>query len=395
MNRFIRNNSTTTKLIKTPLYDSHVKYEAKFVPYAGYEMPIMYKGLSHIESHKWVRSKVGLFDVSHMLQHTFKGKGSVGLLQKLTPIDLSLLKPNTSSLSVLLNDQGGIIDDCIITKIKDDEYYMVTNAGCREKDIAFIERSLSKFEDLDYKNFDGTLLAIQGPKSSELLSKFVNEDLNNLKFGSILRTNIKSIIDKEIQISRTGYTGEDGFELSIPSNNGEEIKQSNEFFQTLVDEQPELVQPIGLAARDSLRLEAGMCLYGNDLNEEITPIESSLSWLIPKTRRNIESKDLRFNGYDKIIEQINNKSSFTSRRIGITSKGPAPRSGSKILNPENDQVIGYVSSGLLSPILGYNIGQAYIDKKFKIGSTVNIEVRGKKREGVITKLPFVANNFFK
>lgn len=393
MLRFIRNNSTSS-LLKTPLYDSHVKYSAKFVPYAGFEMPILYKGLSHIDSHKFVRTNVGLFDVSHMLQHTLKGKESIGLLQKMTPIDLSLLQNNSSSLSVLLNETGGIIDDCIITKVNEEEYYMVTNAGCREKDIEFIKTNLANYS-VDYKNFEGTLLAVQGPKSSQILSKYCNYNFDDLKFGNMVRTKLSSLINTEIQISRTGYTGEDGFELSIPSSTSQEIGESNDFFQSLIEEQPDVVQPIGLAARDSLRLEAGMCLYGNDLTESITPIESSLTWLIPKTRRNITNEAEKFNGYDKIIEQINNKKSVPRRRIGITSKGPAPRSGSKILDPETDKEIGYVSSGLLSPILGHNIGQAYIDKTFKIGSTVNIDVRGKKREGIVTKLPFVANNFYK
>lgn len=377
------------------MYESHVKYGAKFVPYAGFEMPILYKGLSHIDSHKFVRSNVGLFDVSHMLQHTLKGKESIGLLQKMTPIDLSQLKNNSSSLSVLLNENGGIIDDCIITKINEEEYYMVTNAGCREKDIKFISDNLATTNNVDYKNFEGTLLAIQGPKSPQVLQKYCNYDLKDLKFGNIIRTKLNSLVNNEIQISRTGYTGEDGFELSIPSSAAEEIKQSNEFFQSLVEEQPDIVQPIGLAARDSLRLEAGMCLYGNDLTETITPIEASLTWLIPKTGRNIVNEQDKFNGYDKIIEQINNKKLVPTRRIGITSKGPAPRSGSKVLDPATDKEIGFVSSGLLSPILGYNVGQAYIDKAFKIGSTVNIDIRGKKREATITKLPFIPNNFYK
>lgn len=393
MFKFIRHNSTKS-LAKTPLYESHVKYGAKFVPYAGFEMPIMYKDQSHIDSHKWVRTNVGLFDVSHMLQHNFLGSGSVNVLQKMTPIDLSSLGPNSSSLSVLLNEQGGIIDDCIIAKVAEDEYYMVTNAGCREKDVKFIELNVAQFDGVNYNNFEGTLLAIQGPQAAKVLQKYVHEDLNNLKFGNMIRTSLSSIIKNQIQISRTGYTGEDGFELSIPFTNSGESKESNEFFQSLIDDHPDVVKPIGLAARDSLRLEAGMCLYGNDLTEETTPIEASLSWLIAKSRRNITDDSLKFNGYDKIISQLNNKST-THRRIGITSKGPAPRSGAKILDPDSNNEIGHISSGLLSPILGYNIGQAYIDKKFKIGSKVNIDIRGKPREGTITKLPFVPNKFFK
>ncbi|EGV61983.1 Aminomethyltransferase, mitochondrial [Yamadazyma tenuis] len=393
MLRTVRHNSTSF-LIRTPLYKSHVKYGAKFVPYAGFEMPILYKGLSHIDSHKWVRSKVGLFDVSHMLQHTFTGRYAVSVLQKMTPIDLSGLSPNTSSLSVLLNETGGIIDDCIITKVTEGEYYMVTNAGCREKDLAFINSTLADYDDVNHSIFESTLLAIQGPKAAEILSKYSSYDLSKLKFGAMVRTGINSLISSQIQISRTGYTGEDGFELSIPSSSKDEIQESNEFFQSLVDEQPDVVQPIGLAARDSLRLEAGMCLYGNDLTEEITPVEASLTWLIPKTRRNVTDSQ-KFNGYDRIIQQINDKKSVPRRRIGITTTGPAPRSGSKIFDTQSGEEVGVVTSGLLSPILGHNVGQAYIDKKVKIGASVDVEVRGKKRPGIVAKLPFIQNNFYK
>lgn len=376
-------------LRKTPLYDSHVKYHAKFVPYAGFEMPIMYKDQSHIESHHWVRSKVGLFDVSHMLQHTFEGPQAVAFLQKITPIDLSLLAPFTSSLSVLLNENGGIIDDTIITKHAEDKYYMVTNAGCRDKDVAFIQKELENFE-VSHKTFEGTLLAVQGPQAAALMQKYTAEKLQAVTFGQTKYLKLAGV-DSEIHLSRTGYTGEDGFELSIPSSTEAEAAQARDFFEALIDENPDLVRPIGLAARDLLRLEAGMCLYGNELTEEITPVEASLAWLIPKTRREASAT---FNGSSRILEQLSNKALVPRRRIGIVSKGPAPRTGSKIFDNEGKE-LGYISSGSLSPTLGLNVAQSYLDKKTKIGSEVQIDVRGKLRSGVVTKLPFVPNNFYR
>lgn len=382
--------SSGASLLRTPLYEAHIKYGGKMVPYAGFEMPVLYKSQSHIESHNWVRSKVGLFDVSHMLQHNFSGKDSVALLQKITPIDLSLLPINTSSLTVLLNESGGVIDDCIVTRHGDHEFYMVTNAGCRQKDVTFIEKESKAFNDVKHNTFESTLLAIQGPEASELLQKYTNEDLSKISFGQTKFLKL-SPIGAQVHLARSGYTGEDGFELSIPSSNQIETKESLSFFESLIDEYADLVKPIGLAARDSLRLEAGMCLYGHELTEEITPVEASLSWLIPKTRRD---KDTNFNGASKILGQLKDKSSFSRRRIGVVSKGPSPREGNSILDAEGKEV-GYITSGAPSPTLGGNVALAYIDKSVKIGSDIKIQIRGKSRDGTVAKLPFVTSKFYK
>lgn len=373
------------------MYESHVKYNAKFVPYAGFEMPILYKDQSHIESHHWVRNKVGLFDVSHMLQHHFEGPDAAALLQKITPIDLASLQPFTSSLTVLLNENGGIIDDLIVTKHHDEKYYVVTNAGCRDKDLAFIKEEAKAFANVDHYTWEGTLLAIQGPKAQDILQKYTTENLKNLYFGNSKYLSLNSFVQDGVHLARTGYTGEDGFEMSIKASNEAEAEQSRQFFESLIDEHPDVVAPIGLAARDSLRLEAGMCLYGNELTEDITPVQASLAWLIPKSRR--EPATATFNGASKILEQLNNKGLVTRRRIGITSKGPAPRGGAKIYHDGKE--VGAISSGSLSPTLGLNVAQSYLDKTVKIGSTVQLDIRGKLRDGVVTKLPFVPNKFYK
>lgn len=379
-------------LHRTPLYDCHIKLGAKMVPYAGFEMPVLYAGQSHIESHNWVRSKVGLFDVSHMLQHRIKGKNAAGLLQKVTPIDLTSLEPHSSSLSVLLNEKGGIIDDCIITKHDEESYYMVTNAGCREKDTAFIDEESKNFNDVEHSTFESTLLAVQGPQSALLLQKLSNLELNKLTFGTSAFTTFPSVLSSEVHIARCGYTGEDGFELSIPSSSASEIKEAQDFFMSLIEGNPDLVAPIGLAARDSLRLEAGMCLYGHELNESTTPIEASLTWLIPKTRRN---EDAGFNGANEILAQIKDKSLVKSRRVGLVSKGPSPREGNKIFAEDGKTEVGFITSGAPSPTLGGNVAQGYVSKSLKIGSPAKIQIRGKLRDATLAKMPFVPNHFYR
>lgn len=384
--------SAASVLSKTPLYESHVKYAAKFGPYAGFNMPLIYKHQSHIDSHKWVRTKVGLFDVSHMLQHHITGANARKFLEKITPIDLGRLAPNTSSLSVLLNKDGGIVDDTIITKHSEDHYYMVTNAGCREKDMRFMSGELEQFSEVAHHPFEGTLLAIQGPGAASLLQKYTSEDLSRILFGQAKSVRLRGIVDADVHVSRTGYTGEDGFELSIPSSTEQECAQARGFFEHLIDDHADLARPIGLAARDSLRLEAGMCLYGNELTEDITPVEATLSWLVPKTRR---SGPQTFNGSGKILLQLADKKLVPRRRIGIVSKGPAPRAGTRVLHGNGTSDVGYVTSGSPSPTLGVNVSQCYVDKEVKVGDDVQLDVRGKLRDGKLVKLPFVETRFYK
>lgn len=393
ISKSLYSTETSTDLLKTPLYDVHVDLGATMVPFAGYSMPVMYKGQTHIQSHNWTRQNCGVFDVSHMLQHKIKGPNTTKFLQKICPTDFAALKPFQSSLSVLLNSQGGVVDDTIITKHADDSFYIVTNAGCRDKDIKFIKDELANFEggdDIIHENFEGTLLAIQGPKSQEILSKFTNTRLNDLYFGNSRFIDLKGFgTDAQFHVARGGYTGEDGFEISIPND-----KVGVEFFKALL-EYDQIVQPIGLAARDSLRLEAGMCLYGHELNEEVTPIEASLNWLVSKSRRTAEGAT--FNGAEKIISQLNDPKSVTYKRVGLVSKGPSPRHGNKIFSAEEpSKEIGIVCSGSPSPSCGGNVAQVFLNKPFnKTGTKVKVEIRGKLRDAEVAKMPFYPTSYYK
>ena len=390
-----RLNST---LKKTALYDLHVSLGATMVPFAGYSMPVIYKGQTQVESHNWTRTKCGIFDVSHMLQSTIKGKDSINFLNKITPTDFSSLKNNHNSLTVLLNKDGGIVDDSIITKENDnDNFYVVTNAGCIEQDTKFLRAELSEnFKDKDVKwelLENKSLFAMQGPNSHTVLSRYVdNEILNNLYFGQRIK-NVKcnNIDGLTLDIARSGYTGEDGFEISIDTDKYESFVK-----ELLTNEECRM---IGLAARDSLRLEAGMCLYGHELNETITPVEASLTWLVSKSRRTGELAN--FNGKDKILNQIATKS-HTKLRTGFKfiKKGPPAREHTPIFSDEaGTQQVGEVTSGSPSPSLNnINIGQAYLNKPYnKAGTKLFVGV-GKKNKMFpieVSKLPFIAASYYK
>ncbi|CAM9011364.1 unnamed protein product [Wickerhamomyces anomalus] len=353
--------AASSSLLKTPLYDLHVKLGADIVDFAGYAMPVLYKGQTHIESHNWVRSHAGLFDVSHMLQQNLSGDDVIPFLDKITPSDFKSLKPWTNQLSVLLNKEGGIVDDTIITKHDDDKhFYIVTNAGTREGDLAFFKEEAKAF-DVKFDIIDNALIALQGPTAAKVLQHFTNEDLSKIYFGNSKFIKIPGFNNEEIHLARGGYTGEDGFELSIPN------KISVDFTQELLGN--EEVKPIGLAARDSLRLEAEIQMFLNSMDSS------------------------------KILAQLADRSLVKQQRIGFTSKGPAAREGAEIFSAEEpEKKIGIVTSGSPSPSLPgrVNIGQAYIDRGYhKSGTPILIQIRNKKKEATVSKQPFVAPKYYR
>ncbi len=360
---------------KTALYNYHKNLGAKFVPFAGYEMPIQYKD-GIVKEHISTRTHAGFFDVSHMGQFFLEGDDTLNqALEKIIPADLNLLKVNHSKYSFLLNDDGGIIDDLIVTKTKKG-FCIILNAACKENDIKQISKFLSKSHKY-FLNNDLSLIALQGPKSVEILEKLIS-GVSNLKFMTGDNFNYEG---ENLYITRSGYTGEDGFEISISN------KKVEKFVDFLIANK---VKPIGLGARDTLRLEAGLCLYGHDLNEKINPVEANLKWAIAKKRKEHGG----FNGWEKIKNLLTNGSEKI--RVGIKPDGKViARENTKIFSPD-DSEIGFVTSGTFGPSVNAPVAMGYINSKFaEIGTLIQLEVRGKKYGGKISKLPFYKKSYVK
>lgn len=326
------------------------------------------------------RTHASLFDVSHMCGLTLKGKDAIPFLEQLVVGDIAGLANGTGSLSVFTNEAGGIIDDTVITKVADDEIYLVVNAGCREKDLAHLNKHLSAFSG-DVKmtvHDDRALIALQGPEAAAVLQPLVKQDLSKIYFGMFEKLDING---SPSFLTRTGYTGEDGFELSIP--NADVLAVA-----TKLTSDPRL-RLAGLGPRDSLRLEAGLCLYGNDLNEDITPVEAGLTWTVGKRRRELYD----FLGGETIKKQITDGVSV--RRVGFVCTGAPARQHATLLNAEGAKV-GEVTSGAYSPCLKKNVGMGYVDKSVaKAGTPLKVEVRGKQSDAVVSKMPFVPVHYYK
>lgn len=329
-----------------------------------------------------------------MLQHNFTGPTAQEFLLTLCPSSLDSLKPFTSTLSVLLNEQGGIIDDTIITKHSDSAFYVVTNAGRSVEDKAHISQKLEEWNaahkgrEVKWETLEGWgLLALQGPKAKDVLQRVTDQDLNKVKFGSSVFADIKTMDGQTVKchVARGGYTGEDGFEVSIPPEHTLALSNT-------IASHPD-VMLIGLGARDSLRLEAGMCLYGHDLDESVSPVEGGLSWVIGKDRRAPDAQP-SFPGKSRILEELANGPS--RRRVGFEVIGSPAREGCKVLDALGEKEIGVITSGIPSPTLGTNIAMGYIaNGSHKKGTAVKVEVRKKLRDAFVKPMPFVPTKYFK
>ena len=358
---------------RTALYKYHKSLGAKFVPFAGYEMPVQYSN-SIIEEHRLTRSKAGMFDVSHMGQLSIEGKDNlVTALEKIIPTDLKNIKLNQSKYSFLTNENGGIYDDLIVTKVEKG-FNVILNAACKNNDFTIIKKALENNFKLTLHK-DLSLIALQGPESSQFLEKLIN-GTSSLKF---MNGKNFSYDERNIYITRSGYTGEDGFEISLPNNLAED------FAKKLVNQG---AKPIGLGARDTLRLEAGLCLYGHDIDESTSPIEANLKWAISKRRR----EEGGFPGYDKIKSDMNGK--LSRLRVGIRPDGKViARKGTKIFSEDN-QEIGLVTSGTFGPSINSSIAMGYVKYNFsKIGNKILLEVRGKKHDAKVSELPFYKKKY--
>ncbi len=360
---------------KTSLNKLHQDNQAKFVEFAGYEMPIQYsKGV--IEEHKFTREHAGIFDVSHMGQlFVYGNENLTSDLEKIFPLDLKNLQQNCSKYSFLMNEEAGVYDDLIITKLKDG-YLIILNAACKEKDLEILSTKLSKKYKMEL-NTDRALVAIQGPKSVDIL----NEIINGVKDLTFMTGNWFEFNDQKVFVTRSGYTGEDGFEVSIINDEAEE------FTKSLINKGAKL---IGLGARDTLRLEAGLCLYGHELDLNKTPVEANLKWAISKERLSNGG----FVGSDKIMSQI--KKGAKQIRVGIKPEGRLiAREKTKIFNL-TETPIGEITSGTFGPSVNGPIAMGYIDKEFsKIDTKILLEVRGKKYPANICKLPFYKKSYVK
>ncbi len=357
----------------TPLDSLHRELGAKMVPFAGYDMPVQYPA-GILKEHLHTRESASLFDVSHMGQAFLMGDGAIEAFETLVPGDYQVMAEGKTRYTVLLNDQGGIMDDLMATRIAGG-LYLVVNAACKDQDFAHIDAGTAGKAKLEVLT-DRALLALQGPKAGDVLARLAPET-EDMKFMNFREVDIQG---HKCFVTRSGYTGEDGFEISVPSTEAEA-------FAKLLLSQPE-VEPAGLGSRDSLRLEAGLCLYGHDITTETTPIEGDIKWVVNKRRR----EEGGFPGSDIILDQLANG---TERlRVGILPEGRAPaREGTEIQDIDGN-TIGTITSGGFGPSVGGPVAMGYVKTAFaEPGTAVNLIVRGKALAAKVVKMPFTDKSY--
>jgi aminomethyltransferase len=368
-------DETAAPLKRTPLYALHRELGAKIVPFAGYEMPVQYPS-GILAEHLHTRSQAGLFDVSHMGQMRLTGAACISALEALVPGDLEALAPLRMRYTLLLNETGGILDDLMATRLPDG-LFLVVNAARKETDLAHLQDRLAASASIE-PLADRALLALQGPAAAAVLSRFI-EGIARLRFMSVAEVTIDG---RQCLVTRSGYTGEDGFEISLPADKAEE------FARRLIAE-PE-VSPIGLGARDSLRLEAGLCLYGHDIDEITTPVEADLAWTIGKRRRT----EGGFPGAATVLHQL---AEGTSRkRVGIRPDGRAPaREDTEIVDDAGNR-LGDVTSGGFAPSVGGPVAMGYVDSAHAAeDSALQLLVRGAARPARVVRLPFIPTRYYR
>lgn len=367
---------TDTK--RTPLYDLHVSLGAKMVPFAGYDMPVQYK-TGVMKEHLHTRAEAGLFDVSHMGQIIIRAKSGAYkdaalALETLIPMDALDLAEGRQRYGFFTNEAGGIRDDFMFAN-KGDHIYVVVNAACKSADLKHLQTNLPEMEITPLP--DRALIALQGPKAADVVG------LHDMNFMDVADHTINGIA---CIISRSGYTGEDGFEISVSADQVQEL--TTHFLSH------DAVQPIGLGARDSLRLEAGLCLYGHDITTETTPVEAALNWAIQKSRRRGGAREGGFPGADKILDQLDHGA--LTKRVGLLPDGRAPmREGTPLFADETAQTpIGRITSGGFGPFVEAPISMGYVPwDRTDIGATIFAELRGRRLPLTVAKLPFITPNY--
>jgi len=357
--------------LRTPLYDLSAHLNARFTEFAGWEMPVQYSGIK--QEHQAVRTAAGMFDISHMGKFCLRGQGVLAALQKLVPSDLSRLQPGLAQYTVLLNPQGGIIDDLIIYYQGTDtdgteRVVVIVNAATTDKDQAWMLEHLPAGMEFEDVSRDRILVAVQGPEAIAQLQRVTAEDLAKVeRFGHIAGT----VLGQPAFLARTGYTGEDGFEVMLAPDTGIAL------WQTLAENG---VTPCGLGARDTLRLEAAMALYGQDITDETTPLEAGLKWLV--------HLDGAGNFIGRNVLEQQSQGGVPRRLVGLQMPGRnIARHDYPVL--QHEETVGMVTSGTLSPTLGYPIALAYVPTPLaKVGQTLAVEIRGKAYPAQVVKKPF-------
>jgi len=367
-------SETTEEIKKTPFFHIHQAAGAKILPFAGYEMPITYAGV--IQEHECVRNKVGVFDVSHMGELILRGPNALNLIQKTTSNDAAVLTDGKVQYSCFPNDMGGIVDDLLVYRIKEDQYMLVVNASNIEKDWNWLKKQDDWGVDMENISERTALLAVQGPDAIKTLQKLTDVNLAGLSYYTFTKGTLAGV--DNVLISATGYTGAGGFEIYF------DHKHADAVWNAVFEAGAEFgIEPIGLAARDTLRLEMGFCLYGNDINDRTSPIEAGLGWITKFTKPFINSEELE--------KQKRNGVQRKLVGIELIDKGIA-RHDYEICDEVGD-VIGMVTSGTMSPTLKKAIAIGYVPSSLSVpGSFVYIKVRDKLLKAVVTKMPFLKKN---
>ncbi len=371
-----------TDLKTTPLNALHLELGARMVPFAGYSMPVQYPaGL--MTEHRHTRTAAGLFDVSHMGQLRLTGADAAAAFETLIPVDVIGLAVGKQRYGLLLNDEGGILDDLMFFKESDDSLFVIVNGACKAADIAHITARIGQRCTVQPLP-DRALLALQGPQAANVMARLAPgiEQLVFMTGGNY------SIAGTDCFVTRSGYTGEDGFEISVPAAQAEALARA-------LLAQPE-VAPIGLGARNSLRLEAGLCLYGNDLDTSTTPSEAGLNWAIQKVRRTGGARAGGFPGAEKVLAQIDDPTLLTRKRVGLIATERVPVREPAVLENMDGQQVGQVTSGLLSPTLNQPIAMAYVSPDYAApGTELFAMVRGKPVPMQVGAMPFVPAHYFR
>jgi aminomethyltransferase len=364
---------TTTTYKKTPFYQKHIDLGAKMVPFAGYEMPVQYSGVN--DEHLTVRKAVGVFDVSHMGEFILKGDKALDLIQRVTTNDASLLTDGKVQYSCMPNGKGGIVDDLLVYRINQNTYMLVVNASNIEKDWSWIQQHNDFEVDMEDISEKTALLAVQGPLAAEVLQPLTNMDLKGMAYYTFDKGKFAGF--ENVLVSATGYTGAGGFEIYVKNEDAAQIWDA-----IMKAGKSHGIKPAGLAARDTLRLEMGFCLYGNDIDDNTSPIEAGLGWITKFNKEFVDKEEL--------VRQKNE--GVLSRLVGfeLLDRG-IPRHGYEIMDADGN-LIGTVTSGTQSPSLNKAIGMGYVTTSFsKTGSEIFVKIRDKAIKAVVVKAPFYKN----